>query len=86
MITITPTAPQQAKLDEALIYVNEQRAAQVPPLPALNENQWAGMELLQRVKAILSESGSNKVHKLAVAYENATPAQRTAARNALGLP
>lgn len=86
MITINPNSAQQARLDEALVFINEQRADRVPPLQPLTENQWAGLELLQRVNAILAESGSTKINKLAVAYQNSTPAQQAAARNALGLP
>jgi hypothetical protein len=84
-IIIPITDQQQAKLTATLAAINENRAAQVPPLPPLTQEQWAKQALQDDVQQGETEAASLHFHRVIVAYQNATPQQRQAARAALGL-
>ncbi len=84
-IIIPITDQQQAKLNATLAAINENRAAQTPPLPPLTQEQWAKDALQNDVTQGEAEATSVHFNRVVSAYQAATPQQRQAARAALGL-
>ena len=84
-INITTTPAQDAVIQRVLDPANADRAAQTPPLVALSIPQYIMSILVSAFRGWKTKHAVEDTNALQTAWEAATPGQRTAARNALGL-
>jgi hypothetical protein len=84
--TVTSNARQDAGIARTLARVNAERAAQRPPLGALTADQYVLATVRAAFDSWTAQSDDEDATTVHLGYTAATPAQRNAARAALGLP
>jgi len=82
MITINL---DQAQLDEALAFINKQRASEKPPLPALTAEQWVELRFGRILENTLAEAAANEANAVVAAFTAATKEEQDQVKQALKL-
>lgn len=82
---MTTTAAQDLVIQRELNKVNAANAAKIPPVAAMTIPQYVTSILVSAFNGWKAQQAREDTDGLKTAWEAATPAQRTAARTALGL-
>jgi hypothetical protein len=83
--TVTLTEQQELHFGRALVYINELRGMETPPLKPLSKPQAIQALCTQRIKEEYEKSKDWERNKLQGALLEATPAQLAQVRQLLGL-
>lgn len=80
----TPTASQVVRLTEFIADVNAERAAQVPPLPALTIEEYLDIMLVSTVGGYVKQAEVKEAKDACANYAAATTTVKNQVKSALG--